>query len=128
MCMGIYAITTWCEYTVSQTLLHSLFFILNFILWKMLTLLLTKLLIQTTELTIKINMLTSMVMGVYNKTLSKERFLNIANSFFDRLHSDMETAYLKMEQNRILSDNAVLFRNKMNSLISILESKRQWCE
>ncbi len=86
-----------------------------------------QLLIQTTELTVKINMLTSMMMGVYNETLPKETFLNIANSFFDRLHADMQDAYLKMEQDQILSDNAVILKNKMNSLLSILETKRQWC-
>lgn len=86
-----------------------------------------QLLIQTTELTIKTNMLTSMMMGVYNETLPKETFLNIANSFFDQLHADIADAYLKMEQDQILFDNSAIFRNKMNSLLSILETKRQWC-
>jgi hypothetical protein len=86
-----------------------------------------QLLIQTTELTVKLNMLTSMVLGVYDETLPKETFLNIANSFFDRLHNDMEAAYLKMEKDQILSDYSVVLRNKFECLLSITELKRQWC-
>lgn len=86
-----------------------------------------QLLIQTTELTVKLNMLTSMVMGVYSETLSKEAFLNIANSFFDRLYADMEAAYSRMEQDDVLSDCSALLRNKMNCLLSIRETKHQWC-
>ena len=86
-----------------------------------------QLLIQTTELTVKMNMLTSMVMGVYKETLSKEIFLNIANSFFDRLHADMEAAYLKMENDQILSDHSTLLRNKIDCLMSNADTKRQWC-
>ena len=87
-----------------------------------------QLLMQTTELTVKMNMLTSMLMGVYSETLSKEVFQNIANSFFDRLYQDMGAAYLQMEQDGVLSDNSALLRNKMNCLLSILDAKRQWCE
>lgn len=88
---------------------------------------LDQLLIQTTELTVKLNILTSMVVGVYKETMSQEIFLNIANSLFDRLYSDMEAAYAKMETDNILHDNSILFRNKMQSLMDIMETKRQWC-
>lgn len=86
-----------------------------------------QLLIQTTELTVKLNLLTSMVMGVYSETLPKEVFLNIATKFFDQLCADTEAAYLKLESSDLLADKPFLFQMKMNCLLSISEMKRQWC-
>lgn len=86
-----------------------------------------QLLIQTTELTVKLNVLTSMVMGVYSETLPRENFLSIANNFFDTLYADMEAAFAALEKTDAISDPHTLLRNQINVLLSIKQTKLQWC-
>jgi hypothetical protein len=74
--------------------------------------------IQLTDLHIKMNVLTSMVMNVYNETLPKETFLKIADTYFSQLEQQVKEMYDRMDEH-VLYDASIAMRCRMDFLLSI---------
>lgn len=87
-----------------------------------------QLLFQATELTVKLNVLTSMVMGVYSETLPQENFLKIAQNFSSELHKQMNDAYETLQKHPSLQqDYAMVLQHKIDALLSIQQmAKHNW--
>ena len=75
--------------------------------------------IQLTELTCKLNVLTSMVMNVYNETLPEATFLHIAKKYFSELEKHGSEMYDLLQKDDLLSDPAIGLRRKFDFLLSI---------
>ena len=78
-----------------------------------------QLFIQETMKTVKLNMLTNMVLGLYSETLPEETWKNIHRNFFSRLKKEMNDAFNRMDQETF---NPVSLRHKFD--FDLLMSKK----
>lgn len=70
-----------------------------------------ELFIQETMNTVKLNMLTDMVLGLYSETLPEETWKNIHRNFFTRLREEMNDAFNRIDQETF---NPVSIRKKLD--------------
>lgn len=75
--------------------------------------------VQLSELTVKLNVLTSMVLGVYSETLPKENFEKIAATFFSQLEQQGHNLHDRMVQDDLLHDQALSARWHFGFQLSI---------
>ena len=78
-----------------------------------------QLFIQETMNTVKLNMLTNMVLGLYSETLPEETWKNIHRNFFSRLKEEMNDAFNRMDQETF---NPISLRHKFD--FDLLMSKK----
>ena len=76
---------------------------------------------QVAEQTVKLNLLTSLTLGMYNETLPKEQYDNLYTNFVDRLESAMNDLFLNSEG--IYSNPSFLLKRKFDFFSQLKDMK-----
>lgn len=83
---------------------------------------LDNLLVQTSIITIRLNALNSMVLGVWGETMPEEQFRNIYTTFVDLLEQNTKEAFVGIE-GALFDSGAFLLRQKMQGNLDIQSMK-----
>jgi hypothetical protein len=82
-------------------------------------------LLKQAEFMAELNTLSSMVLGVYEKTLPKETYRNLYTNFVNMLEENINSAFSGIEQKNILFDNGSFFlKHKFEVFEDIQNLKR----
>jgi len=83
---------------------------------------LDNLLLQTAILSTKLNVLTSMVVGVYGETIPSDHYSAIYTTFVNTLEKEMKESFKRLDG--VLYDSGMfLFRHEVEELLSIQSLK-----
>ena len=82
--------------------------------------------LQLSEMSIKINVMTTMVLSVYRETLPAENFLKIAKTFFYELEKQADDIFGELDKSGLLHDPAIALRYRLHFELSIASQKQQF--